>query len=160
MANNSSKFGLIKKALYVWIVQYHGMIPMKILKRYIHKFRHESENISKYGQRYFDPSDLQEYNRWLSLQDYKTDAVKMDITFIGRDLSGFDSHGMQCRLMERLDLSGIESEYIGVVDNAVCMYPQMDAYLSEVVNGDITYFDHDVNRGGNRSNPVLKPDFS
>ena len=76
MANNSSKIGLIKKALYVWIVQYHGIIPVKILKRYIHKFRHESESISKYGQRYFDPSNPQEYNRWLSLQEYKSDEAK------------------------------------------------------------------------------------
>ena len=160
MANNSSKIGLIKKALYIWIVQYHGMIPMKILKRYIHKFRHESENISKYGQRYFDPSDAQEYNRWLSLQEYKTDTVPLDVTFIGKDLSGFDSHGMPCCSMERLDLSGINSEYIGVVNGAVSLYPQMDAYLSDAVNGDITYFDHDMNLDGNRSNPVLKPDFS
>lgn len=160
MANNSSKIGLIKKALYVWIVQYHGIIPMKILKRYIHKFRHESENISKYGQRYFDPSNPQEYNKWLSLQEYKTDEIKVDITFIGKNLSGFDSHGMQCRSMDTLDLSEIDSEYIGVVNGEVSMYPQLDAYLNEVVNGDITYFDHDLNQGGKRSNPVLKPDFS
>ena len=160
MANNSSKIGLIKKALYVWIVQYHGIIPMKILKRYIHKFRHESENISKYGQRYFDPSNPQEYNRWLSLQEYQSDEAKVDITFIGKNLSGFDSHGMQCRSMETLDLAKIDSEYIGVVNGEVSMYPQIDAYLGKVMNGDITYFDHDINQDGNRSNPVLKPDFS
>ena len=41
-----AKLELIKKALYVWAVQYHFVIPRDILEMYIRKFRHESDNIS------------------------------------------------------------------------------------------------------------------
>ena len=46
---------LMKKALHIWAVQYHFVIPKKMLKMYIHKFFHESSNISKYTNRFFDP---------------------------------------------------------------------------------------------------------
>lgn len=160
MKNNSSKFGLIKKALYVWIVQYHGMIPMKILKKYIHKFRHESENISKYGQRYYDPSDTDQYNRWLDMQEYSSEACDMKFTFIGKNLSSSDLAGMPSISMDKLNLSEVKTEYVCVIDGNVSFYPQFWNYLSEFKDADVIYTDHDQNHDGNRSKPVLKPDFS
>lgn len=160
MENNSSKFGLIKKALYVWIVQYHGIIPMEILKGYIHKFRHESENIRKYGQRFYDPSDPEQYNKWLEMQEYLNHESKTTVTFIGKGIKDMDTHDMPCLSMSTLDLSEINTEYVCVVDGNITLYPQFDSYLDELADCDISYMDHDICLDGKRSNPVLKPDFS
>ena len=33
-----AKLELVKKALHIWAVQYHFVIPKEILKMYVHKF--------------------------------------------------------------------------------------------------------------------------
>lgn len=160
MVKNSSKFGLVKKALYIWIVQYHGIIPLKILKTYIHKFNHESTNIAKYGQRYYDPQNQIEYNKWLSMQTYKSGKKEISMIFVGKDRSFENCNPMKYLSMEKLDISKIDTEYVAVIDGNVQLYPELWNYLDEVESSDITYFDHDLIINGKRLDPYLKPDFS
>lgn len=158
MKNNSSKLGLIKKALYIWAVQYHFVIPKEILKTYIHKFRHESENISKYGQRFYDPSSIEEYNKWLTLQTYDSNSTQFtDITFIGNHI---ENTNLKTINMTQLDVSKIQTKYTCIMTDTVHLYDVFFSYLNELNDSDIIYFDHDCYTDNIRSNPQLKPDFS
>jgi Predicted glycosyltransferases len=159
--NNSSKWGLIKKALYIWAYQYHFIIPRKILKGYIHKYHTESENISKFGKRFFDPNSAEDYNQWLSFQTYRVAKENFDITFIGNDLTQQDELHYPRKEMKLLDLSGIKSKYICITSNNCRLYEPFESYLNECTKYDITYFDNDrIDEKGNRCCPWLKPDFS
>ena len=161
MKNNSSKLGLIKKALYIWIVQYHCVIPKEILKTYIHKFKHESENISKYGQRYYDPSNEQEYNKWLTMQEYEcNDALFTDITFVGKDVSRLNTNGLASVSMNVLDTSRIHTKYTCLVGEGIHLYEQFFSYLNTLDDSDVIYLDNDVYKDNERRNPKCKPDFS
>lgn len=146
--------------MYIWIVQYHGIIPLKILKTYIHKFNHESSNISKYGQRYYDPHNQIEYNKWLSMQTYKSRRKEMSITFIGKKDYLKNDYPQKYISMQKMDISKINTEYVAVVDDNVELYPYFENYLDEAENYDVTYFDHDLDINGCRLDPYLKPDFS
>ena len=161
MKNNSSKLGLIKKALYIWAVQYHFVIPKEILKTYIHKFKHESENISKYGQRYYDPSSVEEYNKWLTMQEYDySDTLFTDITFVGRNVSGLNTNGLASVSMKKLDTSRIHTKYTCLVNEGIHLYEPFFSYLNQMNDADVIYFDHDVYQDGQRRDPKCKPDFS
>jgi len=153
--------GLIKKALYIWIVQYHFVIPRKILSGYIHKYRTESENIAKYGKRFYDPEDAGEYNQWLSFQTYQSISMPVSISFIGKNLSALTNLSFPKQAMDHLDLSHIVTEYVCIVGDGCYFYDVFEQYLGECTKYDIVYFDHDeINAAGNRSHPMLKPDFS
>lgn len=147
--HNSSKLGLIKKALYIWAVQYHFVIPKEILKGYIHKFRHESENISKYGQRYYDPSDSKQYDQWLSFQEYdQNDHIFEDITYISKT-----EHSV-------LDLHDVKTTYVCLTEYPCHFYDAWNTYLHQLDDNDIIYFDSDLYIDDERKDPSLKPDFS
>ena len=139
-------FELIRKAWYIWAVQYHFVIPREILKMYVHKFTHESKNITKYSNRFFDPENDDEYRKWLSYREAPAragrymDAVRVEET-------------------EKLDLSRIDSEYVCVISDGCRPYPWFGDVLKG--SGDVFYFDHDsLDHNNERCNPVLKPDFS
>lgn len=158
---NSSKLGLIKKALYIWAVQYHFVIPKEILKGYIHKYHTESDNIAKYGKRFYDPGIPEEYAQWLAFQTYDAVKMQLDVTLIGQNLEKVSGSMYPKRDMHLLDLSNIHTAYVCICGNECQMYAMFDSYLGECLKYDITYFDHDVmDRNGKRSNPSLKPDFS
>ena len=154
--NNSSKLGLIRKALYIWVFQYHFVIPKEILKGYIHKFRHESQNISQYGQRYYDPSDPKQYQKWLTFQkeDMLADHCQ-NVTFLGKNLdeSLYHEHPVVT------DIKDVKTEYVCMTSNHVRPYDLLFSCLNNI-NGDVIYFDHDHFIDEERKNPVLKPDFS
>lgn len=159
--NNSSKWGLVKKALYIWAIQYHFVIPKKILSGYIHKFHTENENIIKYGQRYFDPENNDEYQQWLSFQTDVGQRKPIDITLIGRNIMNIPGINFKKVEMKYLDLSKITSSYVGITGDACHFYDEFDHYIGDAAEYDLTYFDHDcIDRMGHRSNPKLKPDFS
>ena len=160
MENNSSKLGLIKKAFYIWAVQYHFVIPKDILKMYVHKFRHESENISKYGQRFFDPSNEKDYKKWLTLQEYKKqDGLYTDITFVGRNVSNLNANGLAAVSMDTMNASRIHTPYTCLVGEGIHLYEPFFAYLNEC-DCDVIYFDSDLYVNGERKSPKCKPDFS
>lgn len=159
--NNSSKFGLIKKALYIWAVQYHFWIPKEILKGYVHKYHTESDNIAQYGQRFYDPAKEEEYNRWLSFQSYENAPEEMSLVLIGHNLDQVTGTAYMRVNMERLSLSGITAEYVCITGDGCRMYEPFDAYLKYCRDHDVTYFDNDhLDEAGHRSRPCLKPDFS
>ena len=143
-----AKLDLIKKALYIWIVQYHFVIPRDILEMYVRKFRHESDNIEKFSASYFDPENQDEYHQWLSYQSYKeTYKMLADISYLKES--------------EFLSLDGIETDYICLCGKQVSFYDEFYHYVSECENYDVLYFDHDrKDKDGNRYDPYLKPDFS
>ena len=70
----NAKLGLIRKALRIWAKQYHFVIPREILQMYVHKFMHERRNIAKYGNRFFDPEDYTQYEKWLSFRPQVTNT--------------------------------------------------------------------------------------
>lgn len=157
MENNSSKLGLIKKALYIWAVQYHFVIPKEILKGYVHKYRHESENISKYGQRYYDPSDAQQYQKWLTFQKEELQEDRcQNVTFLGKNLDSslYRGHPVVSELKD------VKTEYTCITSKHVKPYDLFFSCLNEINDEDIIYYDHDHFIRGKRENPVLKPDFS
>lgn len=161
MENNSSKLGLIKKAFYIWAVQYHFVIPKEILKTYIHKFKHESENISKYGQRFYNPGNSEEYNKWLGMQSYQnTSTLFTDITFVGKKACDLNANGLASVCMEKMDTSRIRTSYVCLCGEGVHLYPPFFSYLDDIVGNDVVYMDHDMYVDGKRSEPVCKPDFS
>lgn len=141
-----SKLELIKKAFRIWAKQYHFYIPREMLKMYIRKFMHERRNIAKYGCRYFEPEDQEQYAKWLSYrQPAARGKLRKDISRLGES--------------ETLDLSGIETEYVLVISDSCHSYADLGFILPKA--GDVIYFDHDHrDRTGTRSDPVLKPDFA
>ena len=143
-----AKLGLIKKAIYVWVVQYHFVIPKDILNMYIKKYRHEKDNIMHYSYRFFDPKNIEEYNQWLSYQTYKqTYKYLADITYLKES--------------EVLSLSDVDTDYVCLCGKKVSLYDELYPYTDECEKYDILYFDHDQkNKEGIRCNPILKPDFS
>ena len=153
-------FGLVKKSLYVWVVQYHFVIPPVILKRYIHKFRHEGSNISRYGNRFYNPMVPEEYNTWLSFQTYEEKKPFTDITFIGRAVWTPQDGIISNEPMHVLDLKDVHTEYVCIAEAKVSFYEQFFSYLNECVKYDVLYFDHDTIKDNVRCNPVLKPDYS
>ena len=147
MSKWNAKLDLIRKALHVWVVQYHFIIPKDILKMYVHKFFHENKNISEYDSRFYDPNIAEEYNKWLSYQSYETGERFDDITYIEEK--------------ETLDLSAVKTTYVCIKGKAVSFYPQWEDYLHYVRGNDLVYFDHDVQSAdGTRHDPVCKPDFA
>lgn len=161
MENNSSKLGLIKKALYIWIVQYHFVIPKEILKGYVHKYRHESENISRYGQRYYDPSDEQQYQKWLTFQDETINKESFqNITFIGKNLDPSVYPGYPVFSMNQISTDSIKTEYTCITSEHVKPYDLFFSCLNEINGEDVIYFDHDHLNNGQRHDPELKPDYS
>jgi GT2 family glycosyltransferase len=159
--NSSSILGLMRKALHIWAVQYHFVIPWRILKGYIHKYHTESSNISKYGQRFYDPENAEEYNKWLTFQTYDAEKKNIEVTLIGQDLDNVIGSAYPKQDMQVLDLSLIHTEYACIVGRGCHFYEMFDRYLGQCVAYDVTYFDHDeLNAKGERSHPWLKPDFS
>lgn len=159
--NSSSTWGLIKKALYIWAVQYHFVIPRKILKGYVHKYHTESSNISKYGQRFYNPDNAEEYHKWLSFQSYDIQKTSISLTLIGQNLDSVTGSSNPKMNMDHLDLSSVNTEYVCITGNGCRFYEVFDQYLGECGKYDIAYFDHDeMDANGNRSHPWLKPDFS
>lgn len=157
--NNSSKWGLIKKAFYIWAVQYHFVIPKEILKGYVHKFHTESDNIAKYGKRFYNPEDSEEYNTWLSFQTYDKSEEALDVTFVGEEVETLDT-AYPKQTMQRLDLTNVQTKYTCIVNDQVIIYPMFYQYLYQCKEHDVTYFDSDINNNSKRKNPHLKPDFS
>lgn len=160
MANNSSKLGLIKKALTIFFVQYHGIIPFDILKGYVHKYRTESNNIKKYGKRFFNPEIAEEYNQWLTYQTYEKNESKVDMTLIGNHIQEVSGTTYPKVNMTRLYLDGITSEYVCIVGDRCHFYEYFDSYVNECEKVDVLYFDHDYYLNEKRSKPMCKPDFS
>lgn len=159
--NNSSVWGLMKKALYIWAVQYHFVIPAAILKGYVHKYHTEKDNIAKYGQRFYDPKDVEQYHKWLTFQKYEGEGKKIDVTIIGQHLEQVTGSQYPSVNMDTLNLSLIRSEYVCVTGNGCRFYDVIDQYIGQCSNYDVTYFDHDeLDENENRSNPMLKPDLS
>ena len=149
MSKLKARFDLLKKVYQKWIVEYHGVIPMAILKQYAHKFFHENSNISQYSVRYYNPHESKEYNEWLKLQDYEkgTDS-NGDVTFLKEE-----NHPV-------LDVSSVKSRYVCIVGEGIQIYPEWEAYVHHCEKYDLLYFDHDSVIDGKRCEPVLKPDFS
>ena len=159
--NNSSKWGLIKKALYIWAVQYHFVIPKEILKGYVHKYHTESDNISKYGKRFYDPSKPEEYQKWLTFQTYDAPKKALDVTLIGPGPKGPAGSAYPYAGMDVLHCADIKTKYACLCTDACQMYDIFDQYLGQCDAYDLTYFDHDeIDGTGARTNPHCKPDFS
>lgn len=161
MSKLKSIGGLIKKSYQKWAVEYHYRIPMPVLKMYVHKFFHESANIQKYDARYYDPENVEEYHKWLSLQEYeKTDTVFNDITVIGEDLDSSMYKPLKVQNMSILDLDCISTSYVCISHKEITVYPELFGYLKYCEGKDLLYFDHDHLVNGIRKDPVLKPDLA
>ena len=157
----NSMIGLIKKAYGKWAKEYHYSIPLPVLKMYIHKFFHESSNISKHGARFFDPSNVEEYHAWLKLQTYeKEDSIFKDITVIGKDIDSSKYTNLKVKDMSILDIDSIDTNYVFITSKEVEIYPEFYAYLKCCEGYDLTYFDHDHLVDGVRKDPNLKPDLA
>ncbi len=158
--DNTSKMGLIRKALYIWAVQYHFVIPKEILKGYIEKYRTESHNISEYGQRFYDPQDPDQYHKWLTFQNYEKSSEMNSITFIGNQIENVRSFNMPHISMDILHTDQIHTDYACICSSDTVFYDCFTAYAGECANHDLTFFDSDYAVNGKRNNPQLRPDFS
>lgn len=140
------KTELLKKALHIWAVQYHFVIPREILKMYIGKFLHERKNISKYGCQYFDPADADQYRKWLQYHPAEQGGkLRKDISRVGQS--------------DTLSLSGVDTEFVLIISDSCHSYPNLGFIIPK--DGDLFYFDHDHrDSSGLRKDPVMKPDFS
>ena len=137
---------LVKKALHIWAVQYHYVIPREILKMYIGKFLHERRNISKYGCRFFDPGDAEQYRKWLEFHPaVQGGKLRKDISRVGES--------------DTLSLAGVDTEYVLIISDGCHSYQNLGFIIPK--EGDLFYFDHDCrDASGIRKDPVMKPDFS
>jgi len=153
-----SKLGLVKKALYIWAVQYHFVIPKEMLRMYVHKFRHESENISKYDQRFYDPGDPVQYRKWLTMQEYNREAVS-DSVLSKFTVMGSGNEGISVPCVS--NLSDVKTDYVILCEGKITFYSQFVCYLRECLEYDLTYFDSDLIDGeGERYSPFCRPDFA
>lgn len=152
-----AKIELIKKAFRKWAVDYHFVIPPAILKQYMHKFFHENANINKYSVRYYDPHKQEEYQKWLTLQQYSHATPDFtDIAFV----CGGNCKETSVNVHTINELPDLKEKYICFLGDNVTLYPEFFHYLSKCKKYDFTYFDHDTMKNGERCEPVLKPDFS
>ena len=152
---------MVKKALYIWAVQYHFVIPREILKGYVHKYNTERDNIAKYGQRFYDPEKMEEYQKWLKFQVYENKPEKIDLTWIGINLQNVLDMGYPTVEMNELHLEHITSQYVGVIGKGCHLYDVFASYVKYCKDADVTYFDHDEqNEQGQRMHPWLKPDYA
>ncbi|MBQ7992676.1 MAG: glycosyltransferase family 2 protein [Solobacterium sp.] len=142
----NAKIGLIRKALRIWAKQYHFVIPREILQMYVHKFMHERRNIAKYGNRFFDPEDYTQYEKWLSFRPQVTNTKPQ------REL-------LLMAETETLSVKDVDCRYVLLVSKGCHSHPVLG--LSMPSEGDVIYFDNDVRYSdGSRRSPVLKPDYS
>ena len=141
-----SKLELAKKALHVWAVQYHYVIPKDILKMYVHKFFHERKNISEYGARFFDPADPEQYRKWLDTRKIPEKQKKFPDMILVKESDVYSSGNTDCK-------------YVCIMSKGCHPYRWFADSITKY--GDVIYFDHDSrSEQENRSNPVLKPDYS
>lgn len=160
MSKLKARAELLQKAFRKWAVDYHFVIPPAILKQYVHKFLHESSNITKYSVRYYDPHDAVQYQEWLKLQQYAENKERFsDVTILTGNPSCREAYPVSVQ-KDLLDLTGISTSYVCIMGEQVTLYPEFHAYLKECENYDLLYFDHDGMKNGMRCEPVLKPDFS
>ena len=144
-----------------WSKEYHYVIPLPVLKMYVRKFMHESDNIRKHGVRFFETDVVEEYSSWLKLQTYKPDSVPFsDITVIGKDIKKEQYASFTVKEMQLLDMHKISTNYVLVTSGEIVLYPEFTRYVSECEGYDLTYFDHDHLVDGVRKDPVLKPDLA
>lgn len=146
MKQLSGKLGLISKAAYIFFHQYHGRIPSEMLRRYVHKYRHERYNINTYGQRYFNPEVPEEYQKWLTFQEKKPGSpVQADVLHPQTVLS----------------LKEIHTDMVLVEDGENIFYPDMYGFLERADDADLIYSDFDhIDENGRRYEPHCEPDFS
>ncbi|MCR4951096.1 MAG: glycosyltransferase family 2 protein [Solobacterium sp.] len=143
------KAELIRKALYVFAVQYRFHIPMRVLRIHARKFMHERQNIRTYGARFFDPEDPASYQKWLSFQTYRKAEGSVDLTYLCADRT------------DVMDTSGIETEYTCFTRSDTVLYEQFGAYAELCRDADVLYFDSDMIAGnGERHSPCLRTDFA
>ena len=119
-----------------------------MLRRYIHKYKHERYNIRTYGQRYFNPEVKEEYHRWLSFQTYEGSSGKK----------------VPYHVLKRQDvlaLDAVKEPYCLIEDGKIRLYEPFDQYLPEDTEDDVIYYDSDrLDADGERVLPSCKPDFS
>ncbi len=152
---------LISKAYMKWTKEYHYVIPLPVLKMYVHKFMHESDNIRKHGVSFFETDVVEEYSSWLKLQTYKPDSAPFsDITVIGKKIKKEHYPSFTVKEMQLLDIHKISTNYVLVTNGGIVLYPEFTRYVSECEGYDLTYFDHDHLVHGVRKDPVLKPDLA
>lgn len=137
----NSLLGLIQKAYDIWAHQYHYRIPLSMLHRYYTKFKQEHDAIKKYGKRYFDPNNTNDYHAWLSYISVPQNTSNIRYTTI-------------CPT-KTLDISTVDTPYIAI-NNNVTIYHD---YLPNTQH-DVIYFDSDEIKDNIRCHPHLKPDYS
>jgi GT2 family glycosyltransferase len=146
MEQNSGKKGLSAKALHIWKDQYHGHIPFRVLIRYMHKYIHERINIYKYGQRFFNPENNEEYNKWLSFQPkLSSDIGSVSVKIIAKS--------------DFLNISNVKEKYVAVKDGNIVLYENISIFLEEEADLIYSDFDH-INSDHLRFSPHCEPDFS
>ena len=152
---------LLKKAWNKFTVEYHCRIPKEILKEYIKKFIYEKNNIQKYGYKYFNPEEKQEYQKWVSyLPKVDRGTQFSDITFL--------SSNQICRenqypslAQEVLDTSKVKSEFVCIMNAPCKIYDKSLLAVQYFRDMDIVYFDYDfINEDEERCYPQLLPDYS
>lgn len=145
-SKENKKTGLILKGFRIWAKQYHFRIPREMLRMYVRKFIHEFKNIARYGVRYFETSDPEQYAAWRKTRPVpERSKRKADCTLLIEQ--------------ENVDLSMVDTEYVCILSKGCALYPLFGDVIGSC--GDVIYFDHDrVDHAGNRFDPVMKPDFS
>lgn len=146
MKKKSGTLGLAGKAARIIFQQYHGRIPRQMLRQYVHKFRHERQNIKRYGQRFYNPEVQQEYKKWLSFQPIaKGNRITID----------------SVQNQDVLSLKNVHTDYVLVIDGDVQFYENMYGFWRQPVEYDLIYSDYDhIDVNGQRFGPCLEPDYS
>ena len=151
------KLNLLRKAAYVFAVQYHGRIPKRVLQNHIRKFRHEQENIRKYGRRFFDPENPGEYAEWLSFQSCTDSGKRPDLCYI----SDGARNDVSCAVSAVFDPSLLKAPYTCFLEHDTVLYEPFMMYASCCEEADVLYFDSDrIDSEGKRFSPHMRTDFA
>lgn len=148
---------------YAQNILYKNLISGDVLgmiRRIPQKLKSILDGNNQSGDTVYDPDNINEYHSWLENHKYKQEKEIDKITYFCL-CNNQSVHGDNIICNEILNLDEVHTDYICFVGKECTLYEPFFSYVSECVNYDLLYFDHDHrDEYGERYRPELKPDFS
>ncbi|MFV0424975.1 MAG: glycosyltransferase family 2 protein, partial [Bacilli bacterium] len=160
----------VKGVVLAW-KEFRFIIPRKLWKSY---FKHTIFKL-KYGNQshlFYDPSNENEYNKWLAENEKFDDKVcnGENFTIVIFSDNNFKNRDKIEESLLKQTYQDFEVKYANEIDNIdseYILFVNSDDVLSKIclneiakVNADIIYFDEDKLKNDKRICPKFKPDFS
>ena len=132
-------FSLAKKSIAIEVEENGFLLPVgKMIQRFGYSLFNKKDNSI------YDPMNEEQYRQWLKKHKVKKEKKFTDISYI------------YLKDSDVFDLSSINHTFVCFVGSDCKLYPDFDRYISNSLNYDVLYFDHDCDG----KTPMFKPDYS